>query len=153
MFPKTMSVILSTATGILTVSHSTLAPWHGQRGKPHVATADVGGWPDNVWGPSAIPFSHTYPEVKEMTKDQINETVEAFGTAAKRAVEAGFDVIEIHGAHGYLITVTHIATAPPLHIPFLTAIDTNVFLRAGFHVTSKQCESLASFTASIQSIS
>ncbi|KAJ4394498.1 NADH-dependent flavin oxidoreductase [Gnomoniopsis smithogilvyi] len=83
---------------------STLAPWHGQRGKPHVAEPDVGGWPDNVWGPSAIPFSHTYPQVKEMTVEQINETIEAFGKAAKRAVEAGFDVIEIHGAHGYLIT-------------------------------------------------
>lgn len=86
-------------------THSTLAPWHGQRSKPHVATEDVGGWPDNVWGPSAIPFSHTFPQVKEMTKDQIKETIEAFGTAAKRAVEAGFDLIEIHGAHGYLITV------------------------------------------------
>ncbi|KAF3768977.1 FMN-linked oxidoreductase [Cryphonectria parasitica EP155] len=83
---------------------STLAPWHGQRGKPHVAGEDVGGWPDNVWGPSAIPFSHTYPQVKEMTVEQIRETVEAFGAAAKRAVEAGFDVIEIHGAHGYLQT-------------------------------------------------
>lgn len=70
-----------------------------------MATPDVGGWPDNVWGPSAIPFSETYPQVKEMTTDQIKETIEAFATAAKRAVEAGFDVIEIHGAHGYLITV------------------------------------------------
>lgn len=70
-----------------------------------MATADDGGWPDNVWGPSAISFSPTFPPVKEMTKDQIKETIEAFGTAAKRAVEAGFDVIEIHGAHGYLVTV------------------------------------------------
>lgn len=83
---------------------STQAPWLAQRGKPHVAGPKEGGWPDNVWGPSAIPFSHTYPSVKEMTVDQIKETVEAFGTAAKRAVEAGFDVIELHGAHGYLIT-------------------------------------------------
>lgn len=83
---------------------STLAPWHGQRGKPHVATEGVGGWPDNVWGPSPIPFSHTYPQVKEMTLEHIRELVEAFAAAAKRAVEAGFDVIEIHGAHGYLLT-------------------------------------------------
>lgn len=83
---------------------STLAPWHGQRGKPHVATEDVGGWPDDVWGPSAIPFSQTYPQVKEMTLDQVRELVDAFAAAAKRAVEAGFDVIEIHGAHGYLLT-------------------------------------------------
>lgn len=89
-----------------------------------MATENVGGWPDNVWGPSAIPFSHTYPEVKEMTKDQINETIEAFGTAAKRAVEAGFDVIEIHGAHGYLITVIHIEI-PHLSLFNLATIDTN----------------------------
>ncbi|KUI67910.1 hypothetical protein VM1G_02600 [Cytospora mali] len=82
---------------------STLAPWHGQRGRPHVATEEVGGWPGNVWGPGSIPFSDTYPDVIEMSKEQIRETVEAFGKAARRAVEVGFDVIEIHGAHGYLI--------------------------------------------------
>lgn len=83
---------------------STLAPWHGQRGKAHVADENVGGWPDNVWGPSSIPFSHTYPQVQEMTLEQIKELVEAFAAAAKRSVEAGFDLIEIHGAHGYLLT-------------------------------------------------
>lgn len=84
---------------------STLSPWHRPSDKQHVATPDVGGWPDNVWGPSPIPFSSTYPQVKEMTIEQIKETIEAFGKAAKRAVDAGFDLIEIHGAHGYLITV------------------------------------------------
>ncbi|KAK7745059.1 NADH-dependent flavin oxidoreductase [Cytospora paraplurivora] len=82
---------------------STLSPWHGQRGKPHVATEKEGGWPDNVWGPSAIPFSDTYPKVIEMSKAQIKETVEAFGWAAAKSIEAGFDLIEIHGAHGYLV--------------------------------------------------
>lgn len=83
---------------------SMLAPWHRQVGRPSdVATEEVGGWPDNVWGPSPIPFSDTYPEVIEMSKGQVRETVEAFGKAAERSVEAGFDVIEIHAAHGYLI--------------------------------------------------
>lgn len=67
-----------------------------------------------------------------MTKDQIKETIEAFGTAAKRAVEAGFDVIEIHGAHGYLITVR---TSQHFQSP-LAATDTNALSRTGFHVTS-----------------
>ena len=40
---------------------------------------------------------------KEMTKEDIAETVEAFKKGAERAAKAGFDVIEIHGAHGYLI--------------------------------------------------
>lgn len=84
---------------------STLSPWHGLREglTSHVATAEQGGWPDDVWGPSPIPFSDTYPRVVEMSKEQVRETVEAFGKAAARAVEAGIDLIEIHGAHGYLI--------------------------------------------------
>ncbi|WP_338043954.1 NADPH dehydrogenase NamA [Paenibacillus lutrae] len=55
-----------------------------------------------IAAPSAIPFpgSRT-PE--EMTREQIADTVRAFADAAVRARDAGFDVIEIHGAHGYLI--------------------------------------------------
>lgn len=82
---------------------STLAPWHGQRGKPHVATKEQGGWPDNVWAPSPVPFSDTYPQVEGMTTSQIRDVIEAFATASKRVLEAGFDLIELHGAHGYLI--------------------------------------------------
>ena len=41
---------------------------------------------------------------EELTIDEILDIVEAFGDAAKRAVDAGFDLIEIHGAHGYLLT-------------------------------------------------
>ena len=83
---------------------STIAPWHAARGKPDVAGPEFGGWPDNVWGPSAIPFSEFYPQPKEMTKAQIGELVQAYADASKRAIAAGFDVIEIHGAHGYLIS-------------------------------------------------
>ncbi|KAJ4420042.1 NADH-dependent flavin oxidoreductase [Gnomoniopsis sp. IMI 355080] len=103
--PGTSNLCHSRLYNSILTGHSTLAPWHRQApGTPHVATPDAGGWPDNVWGPSAISFSKTFPQVKEMTLDQIKETIEAFAQAAKRAVEAGFDVIEIHGAHGYLIT-------------------------------------------------
>lgn len=84
---------------------STASPWNRSPDGNYVASEDVGGWPDNVWGPSAIPFdSRTFPAVKQMSIEQINETIEAFGTAAHRAVAAGFDMIEIHGAHGYLIS-------------------------------------------------
>ena len=41
---------------------------------------------------------------KEMTENEIIETISAFGAAAKRAVEAGADGIQLHGAHGYLIS-------------------------------------------------
>lgn len=53
--------------------------------------------------PSPIPFSEKYRVPKELTAEEIQQIVEAFGQAARRAVEAGFDAVEIHGAHGYLI--------------------------------------------------
>ncbi|MBN3524635.1 NADPH dehydrogenase NamA [Paenibacillus apiarius] len=53
--------------------------------------------------PSAIPFSEDYALPEEMTQENIRRTIKAFADAARRAEEAGFDVIEIHGAHGYLI--------------------------------------------------
>ncbi|CCC09389.1 unnamed protein product [Sordaria macrospora k-hell] len=84
---------------------STKAPWHLQRGKAEICGPEEGGWPENVWGPSAISYNdQTYPDPKEMTVAQIQELVEAWKAAAIRAVKAGFDVIEIHGAHGYLIS-------------------------------------------------
>lgn len=74
-----------------------------QPGETEVAGVEEGGWPDNVWGPSAIPFSKTYPQPKEMTVEEIAGLVKSFADAARRSVVAGFDTIEIHGAHGYLI--------------------------------------------------
>ncbi|KAK3900959.1 hypothetical protein C8A05DRAFT_35387 [Staphylotrichum tortipilum] len=86
---------------------STLAPWHVAGftpGASEVATADIGGWPENLWAPSPIPWDEGYPIPKEMTVEQIEGLVQAFADAAKRAVQAGVDTIEIHGAHGYLIS-------------------------------------------------
>jgi NADPH2 dehydrogenase len=56
-----------------------------------------------IIAPSAISFNEQMKTPKEMTKEDIAETVEAFKKGAERAEKAGFDVIEIHGAHGYLI--------------------------------------------------
>ncbi|WP_338451709.1 NADPH dehydrogenase NamA [Niallia oryzisoli] len=56
-----------------------------------------------ILAPSAIPFDAKSKTPKEMTTDDIHLTVAAFKKAAERAKKAGFDVIEIHGAHGYLI--------------------------------------------------
>jgi NADPH2 dehydrogenase len=56
-----------------------------------------------IIAPSAISFNEQMNTPKEMTKEDIAETVEAFKKGAERAAKAGFDVIEIHGAHGYLI--------------------------------------------------
>ncbi|KAK3329688.1 hypothetical protein B0H66DRAFT_34780 [Apodospora peruviana] len=69
-----------------------------------VATPEQGGWPENVWAPSAIPYSATYATPKEMTLEDIAEVIQAFADASARAVQAGFDTIEIHAAHGYLLS-------------------------------------------------
>ena len=76
---------------------STYRPWSGHGAVP----ADKGGW-TNVVAPSAVPFADDYPHPHEMSKDDIASTVDAFAAAAKRAHAAGFRVIEIHAAHGYL---------------------------------------------------
>jgi NADPH2 dehydrogenase len=56
-----------------------------------------------IIAPSAIPFNDQMKVPVEMDKEQINQTIDAFKKAARRASEAGFDVIELHAAHGYLI--------------------------------------------------
>ncbi|MBU6347804.1 MAG: NADH:flavin oxidoreductase/NADH oxidase [Actinomycetales bacterium] len=74
----------------------TAAPWQG--GKP--LAEDEGGW-ESV-APSAIPFGN-YPTPHEMTLAEINQIRHDFVSAAERALFAGFDVIELHVAHGYLL--------------------------------------------------
>lgn len=56
-----------------------------------------------ILAPSAIAFNEKMKKPKEMTKEEISETVDAFRQGADRAKKAGFEVIEIHAAHGYLI--------------------------------------------------
>ena len=57
----------------------------------------------DAFAPSAIPFNDRMKIPVEMNKQQIKETVSAFQKAALRSKRAGVDVIELHGAHGYLI--------------------------------------------------
>ncbi len=62
---------------------------------------DEGGW--QVIAPSPIPFSSTHQTPKEMDLAEIEAVQQAFADAAKRALRAGFELIELHGAHGYLL--------------------------------------------------
>lgn len=78
---------------------STVAPWLGN----HLATNAVGGWTDNVVAPSAIAWNEIHASPRALSVSEIQELVKAFAAGAKRAVEAGFDVVEIHNAHGYLL--------------------------------------------------
>ncbi|MDQ0858497.1 NADPH dehydrogenase NamA [Bacillus sp. V2I10] len=56
-----------------------------------------------IISPSALAFNEKMKTPAAMTKEQISETIQAFKDGANRAKKAGFDIIEIHGAHGYLI--------------------------------------------------
>src|SRR5260370_12357841 len=77
---------------------STYAPGAGHGTVPE----SKGGW-NNVVAPSALPFSDDYPMPQALSIDGIQNVVSAFAAAARRACEAGFRVIEVHAAHGYLI--------------------------------------------------
>ncbi len=79
---------------------SYLRPWDGA--SPITENDKV----EPAWqtiGPSAIPINNSSPVPKEMTVEDINKVREDFKKAAQRADKAGFDIIEIHGAHGYLL--------------------------------------------------
>jgi len=77
---------------------STYAPWAGHGMIPE----NKGGW-SNVVAPSALAFTDGYAMPRALSIDGIRNIVSAFAAAARRACEAGFRVIEIHAAHGYLI--------------------------------------------------
>jgi 2,4-dienoyl-CoA reductase-like NADH-dependent reductase (Old Yellow Enzyme family) len=77
---------------------STRRPWDGSGA---LGEAE-GGWA-RVDGPSAVAFADDYLVPHAMTVDDISRVVAAFVAAARRALAAGFDVIELHAAHGYLL--------------------------------------------------
>ncbi|WP_394938637.1 NADH:flavin oxidoreductase/NADH oxidase [Psychromicrobium sp. YIM B11713] len=76
---------------------STWWPFSGQRGSVPFAE---GGW--QTVGPSDQAFSG-YAEPRALTEEEIHGVIEAFALAARRSVQAGFDTIELHAAHGYLL--------------------------------------------------
>jgi 2,4-dienoyl-CoA reductase-like NADH-dependent reductase (Old Yellow Enzyme family) len=79
---------------------SALRPWDG------ASPIQDKEEPEPAWqtvGPSAIPEREGYPVPRELETREIEGLVNAFAGAARRALAAGFDIAEIHGAHGYLI--------------------------------------------------
>src|SRR4051812_23649471 len=76
---------------------STHRPWSGHG----VVPLEQGGW--QPVGPTSEPFAPEYPVPRALPASEIADVVRAFGAAARRALAAGFEVIELHAAHGYLI--------------------------------------------------
>ncbi|MFL9923252.1 NADH:flavin oxidoreductase/NADH oxidase [Herbaspirillum lusitanum] len=73
-------------------------PWDAVQGS---ITAAEGAWP--TVGPSEVAFDSNFAAPQAMSIAQIKDVVQAFADAAQRAHKAGFKVIELHGAHGYLM--------------------------------------------------
>ena len=83
---------------------SAVAPWISGS---NASSEAVGGWPDNVYAPSAIAYSDRMCDPIAMTLQDIEDFKKAWAAAVRRALKAGFDVVEIHGAHGYFIHSFH----------------------------------------------
>ncbi|MDB5046645.1 MAG: oxidoreductase [Deinococcus sp.] len=133
---------------------STYAPWRG-RG---AVQPEQGGW--TVIGPDDQPFSETFPLPTAMTEAEIHRVTADFVLATKRAVIAGFDAVEIHAAHGYLLhqfmsplsnsrtdqyggsfenrvrflleVVRGVRTAWPMHLPLFVRISATDWAEGGW---------------------
>jgi len=101
--PVTAAVTAAGAVPGVQLAHagrkaSTFRPWAPRSGRVPVAE---GGW--TPVGPTAEPFRSEDGEVEALTEAGVRGVVEAFAAAAARAVDAGFRLVEVHGAHGYLL--------------------------------------------------
>ncbi|WP_268223649.1 NADH:flavin oxidoreductase/NADH oxidase [Sinomicrobium oceani] len=76
---------------------STAEPWNGRGELP----PEQGGW--TTLAPSALPYSDNYPMPEALDEKGIRNIISDFTAATKRALSAGFEVVEIHAAHGYLL--------------------------------------------------
>ncbi|KAG9076147.1 hypothetical protein FRC06_009674 [Ceratobasidium sp. 370] len=90
---------------------STLAPFvmnrrakaGGVGSENEIARDEEGGWARDVIGPSDLPFSEMHAKPRALTTKEIDEIEQAYVDAVERCKKIGFDFIEIHGAHGYLL--------------------------------------------------
>lgn len=69
----------------------------------YIETEADKGWPNRVVGPSEVAFADHYPKPHALNVEEIKGLVQSFADAAVRADKAGVELLEIHGAHGYVI--------------------------------------------------
>lgn len=131
-------------------------PWLGG----NALSAGEGAW--ETVAPSAIPFDAGWHTPRALTVDEIQDITESFVHAARRALRAGFDVLELHGAHGYLMseflsplinqrtdeyggsfenrtrftreTITAVRTVWPAHLPLFLRISASDWVEGGWGV-------------------
>ncbi|KAF7548426.1 hypothetical protein G7046_g8680 [Stylonectria norvegica] len=99
-FAHSQNVLIGIQLGHAGRKASTVAPWLGWG---VTATEEVGGWSSDLMGPSELPFGEHYPTPRAMTLTQIAQVKQDFFLGVRRAIRAGFDIIELHFAHGYLV--------------------------------------------------
>lgn len=78
-------------------------PWHGETPVDDQDVAERGEAPWKAIAPSSIPYADGWPEPVEMSENDIERVIGSFGLAARRSKEAGFKIIEIYAAHGFLV--------------------------------------------------
>lgn len=72
------------------------------RFRTRVLSPEDGGW--QTWGPSAIAFDEGWPQPRVLDRAAMQRVRDAYRSAAGRAARSGFDLLELHGAHGYLLS-------------------------------------------------
>lgn len=100
--PVTAFIRAQGAVAAIQLAHAgrkagTAAPWKGNR----PLKTEEGGW--QCVAPSPLPFAPAYHVPHELHEEELDQIVEMFSAAARRAQVAGFQVVEIHMAHGYLL--------------------------------------------------
>lgn len=79
------------------------SPFYRGEKKQAYATREDGGWPDAVVAPSAIPYNETSITPRALSTEEVKQLEDKFVQSARWAFEAGYDYVELHGAHGYLM--------------------------------------------------
>ena len=78
-------------------------PWHGETPVDESDVAERNEEPWQAVAPSSIPYAEGWPSPLEMAEPDIERVIRSFGDAARRSLEAGFKIIEVYAAHGFLI--------------------------------------------------